>query len=414
MIGLFWVCVAATSPPDVADPAAHFRITVVDEQTGRGVPMVELRTTGEVPYYTDSAGIVAFHEPGLMGQDVYFHVRSHGYEFPKDGFGFRGVRLRTIAGESAVLKIKRLNVAERLYRVTGQGIYRDSVLVGDPAPVREPALNGQVMGQDSVHAAVYRGKLFWIWGDTNRASYPLGNFGVAAAISELPAAAGAAGGLDPAVGVDLRYFVDEKGFARPMVPTDAVSGPGPKWLGGLTTVRDDADTERLIAKYERVKNLAETLERGLVMYNDTKQSFDRLVQFDLAAPLYLDGHPFRVTVGSGAEYLYCGYAAPYAVRVRATLADISSATAYEGFTCLVQGSRYDKTRSRLDRGADGKLRYSWKRDTPPLSHEQQQELITAGKLKRDEAWLQLTDIETGKPVRPHAGSVCWNDYRQRG
>jgi hypothetical protein len=35
--------------------------------------------------YTDSNGIVAFFEPGLMDQKVFFHVRSHGYEFAKDG-----------------------------------------------------------------------------------------------------------------------------------------------------------------------------------------------------------------------------------------------------------------------------------------------------------------------------------------
>ncbi len=414
LVGLFAVCLTATPLASaLSDPARYFKISVVDEATGRGVPLVELRTTGEVAYYTDSAGVVAFHEPGLMGEEVYFHVRSHGYEVPKDGFGFRGVRLRPIAGASAVVKIKRLNIAERLYRVTGQGIYRDSLLVGDSAPVSQPALNAQVMGQDSVHAAVYRGKVFWIWGDTNRASYPLGNFGVAAATSELPGGAGATGGLDPSVGVDLRYFVDDKGFARPMVPAEAVSGPGPKWLGGLTTVRDDAGAERLIAKYVRVKNLAETLERGLVIYNDAKQSFERLVQFDLAAPLYLDGHPFRVRVGADREYLYCGYTAPYAMRVPATLADIGNPAAYEGFTCLAPESRYDKAATRLDRGADGKLRYAWKRNTPPLAYEQQQELIAAGKLKRDEAWLQLTDIETGKPVRPHAGSVAWNEYRRR-
>ncbi len=411
---LFGFCIAATLAADVlADPSTYFKISVIDEQTGRGVPLVELRTTNEVEHITDSAGVVAFHEPGLMGQEVYFHVRSHGYEAPKDGFGFRGVRLRPTAGGSAVVKVKRLNVAERLYRVTGQGVYRDSVLVGDRAPTREPVLNAQVMGQDSVHAALYRRKVFWIWGDTNRASYPLGNFGVAAATSDPPRATGATGGPDPASGVDLRYFVDDKGFARPMVPADAVPGPGPKWLGGLATVRDDAGAERLIAKYERVKDLAVTLERGLAIYNDTKQSFDRLAQFDLAAPLYLDGHPFRVRVGGGAEYLYCGYSAPYSVRVRAVLADISNPAAYEGFTCLAPGSRYDKAASRLDRAADGKLRYSWKRDTPPLSHEQQAELIAAGQLKPDEAWLQLRDIETGKPVRPHAGSVCWNEYRQR-
>ena len=68
----------------LADPSPRagrtFTITVVDEATGRGVPLVELKTVHGVRYYTDSAGIVAFYEPGLMDQSVYFHVSSHGYE----------------------------------------------------------------------------------------------------------------------------------------------------------------------------------------------------------------------------------------------------------------------------------------------------------------------------------------------
>src|SRR4051794_25350729 len=101
---------------------APFGIEVVDDQTGRGVPLVELTTTSAVTYVTDSAGLVAFDEPGLMHQQVFFHIKSHGYEAPRDGFGFRGVRLDIKPGGTAKVAIKRLNIAERLYRVTGEGI----------------------------------------------------------------------------------------------------------------------------------------------------------------------------------------------------------------------------------------------------------------------------------------------------
>src|SRR6267378_2585522 len=53
----------------------YFRITVVDEQTGRGVPLVELRTVNSISLWTDSNGIIAFDEPGLMDQEVYFNVK---------------------------------------------------------------------------------------------------------------------------------------------------------------------------------------------------------------------------------------------------------------------------------------------------------------------------------------------------
>src|SRR5215831_710468 len=180
------VSILALTLLSVADPLLPFAIEVVNDQTGRGVPLVELTTTSNVTYITDSAGIVAFDEPGLMNQTVFFHIKSHGYEFPKDGFGYRGKALAIAQGGKAELKIKRINIAERLYRMTGAGIYRDSLLVGRAVAVRQPVLNGQVLGSDSVVNAVYHGKIYWFWGDTNRPSYPLGNFNVPGAVSLLP------------------------------------------------------------------------------------------------------------------------------------------------------------------------------------------------------------------------------------
>ena len=216
-------CVSAATAP-----GEYFAIQVVDRQTGRGVPLVELRTTNLIRHFTDSQGIVAFHEPGLMDREVFFFVESHGYEVPKDGFGYRGVRLRTTPGTTAVVKIDRLNIAERLYRVTGQGIYRDSVLTGRPVPLKNPVLNGQVMGQDSVFTCLYRGRIFWMWGDTGKPSYPLGNFAMSGAVSDLPGH----GGLDPSVGVDLEYFV---GQGR-LQPAD---GPAERARPGLAGRIDD-------------------------------------------------------------------------------------------------------------------------------------------------------------------------------
>ncbi|HEY6169232.1 MAG TPA: hypothetical protein VI454_14410, partial [Verrucomicrobiae bacterium] len=256
-----------------AAPADYFRIKVVDADTGRGVPLVELEMVNHLLFVTDSAGLIALNEPGLMNRKVFFSIRSHGYEFPTDGFGNAGRALDVKPGGSATLKLKRLNLAERLYRVTGQGIYRDSVLLGVKPPLTEPLLNAQVMGQDSVQTAVYRGKVFWFWGDTQRARYPLGQFQTSGATSELPGK----GGLDPSVGVNLTYFTDAEGFSKRMVPFPE---PGPIWIDGLVTVSDETGRERLVAHYSRMKDLGHRLEHGLVMFNDDKSEFEKLVQFD--------------------------------------------------------------------------------------------------------------------------------------
>ncbi len=387
---------------DTAKANPYFTIRVVDEQTGRGVPLVELRTVHAIRLYTDSNGVAAFHEPGLMGKEVYFGVSSHGYEFPKDGFGLRGKRLRVTAGGSATLKIRRLNLAERLYRVTGAGIYRDSVLVGEKVPLREPVLNGLVLGSDSVLNAVHRGKIYWFWGDTNRPSYPLGNFHVPGATSALPGK----GGLDPAVGVDLTYWVDEQGFAK---PTMKMPGKGPTWLTALVPLQDRQGRERLYGSYVKVEPPLKIYARGLAVFDDDKNEFEPLKEVDLKAPLFPTGHGF-VHREEGIAYVY--FAHPYPLtRVRATVESFQRLEDYEAYTCLKAGTSLDE--GQLDRDSAGKLRYSWKKQTSPVGPAEQNRLIAAGKMKQEEGLLQLRERDSGKAVLAHGGSVCWNKYRQR-
>src|SRR5215212_7593782 len=140
------LCGIATFAVEPSAKLPLFAIEVVDDQTGRGVPLVEVTTTSNVRYVTDSAGLVAIDDPALFGHEVFFTVKSHGYEFAADGFGMHGKRLKPEPGGSATLKIKRLNIAERLYRVTGEGIYRDSVMLGRKAPIKQPLLNAEVTG----------------------------------------------------------------------------------------------------------------------------------------------------------------------------------------------------------------------------------------------------------------------------
>ena len=385
-------------------PHRYFTIEVVDEETGRGVPLVELRTVNEVRYWTDSGGVVAFYEPGLMNRDVFFHVTSHGYEFPKDGFGFRGKRLRTTPGGTARIAIKRKNIAERLYRITGQGIYRDTVLAGRRPPTRQPVLNGRVLGQDSVQAVAYRGRIYWFWGDTSRESYPLGQFAMSGATSELPGS----GGLDPSVGIDLEYFVDEEGFSRKMAP---LLERGMVWLDGFLTLRDDSGRRRLVAHYARMKSLGERLEHGLMVYNDEKEVFERLAPLKDKVRLHPQAQAVRATVG-GEAYWY--FAQPYPfVRVKANWKDWRDPAAYEAFTCLAPGSDYDKNAPALDRGPDGRLVWAWKANTAVLDVKRHQELIASGKIKADEAWNNLRDAESGKAVHAHRASVHWNAFRRR-
>ncbi len=383
-------------------PGRYFAIEVVDEQTGRGVPMVALQTTSAASYYTDSNGLVAFYEPGLMGKKVYFGVSAHGYQFPADVFGSRGVTLETRPGGSARLKIKRINIAERIYRITGQGIYRDTVLLGRKAPIAEPLLNAQVTGQDGVLNAIYRGKLYWFYGDTSRLSYALGNFSMTGATTKLPDQ------IDPAVGFDLTYFTGKDGFARPMAP---IPGEGVVWLSGLVVLPDESGRERMLAYYQRRRGLGAVLENGFVVYNDQKDIFEKLKDMPLNPALYPTGYPFPVKDG-GCEYVY--FTSPYpALRVKAEWKSYLDLASYEGYTCLKAGTRYgSKTTAPLERDAAGKLVWGWKKNTPPLNPGEQEELIAAGRMRREESPLRLQD-PAGKPILLNNCSCAWNAYRKR-
>ncbi len=390
---------AASPAPDGPAP---FAIEVVDEQTGRGVPLVELTTVHNVTYVTDSAGVVAFDEPGLMDTRVFFQVKSHGYEFAADGFGYRGAALDVKPGGSATLKIRRLNIAERLYRVTGAGIYRDSLFVGRPAPIREPVLNGQVFGSDSVINAQYGDKLWWFWGDTNRPGYPLGNFHVPGATSDLPAD----GGLDPDRGVDLTYLVGDDGFAR---PTAKLPGEGPTWIFGLVALRDGSGRERMFAGYSKVKPPMEVYERGLVEFDPEAKAFAKAATFPIDGPLFPDGHAV-VVERDGKSFVHFSGAAPL-VRVAADPESLRDPKQYEAFTCLFAGSRMKEP--QVERDAEGRPVYAWKADTPPTGPAEARSLVEKGLLKADEAIVVPRDPDTGQGFLMHNGGTCWNPWRGR-
>lgn len=385
-----------------AQASDYFRIKVVDEATGRGVPLVELTTVNNVRFMTDSAGLVAFDEQGLLNRRVFFHVSSHGYESPDGGFGARGRAFDLTAGGEAVLKLKRINIAERLYRVTGGGIYRDSVLLGDKAPLTQPLLNAGVMGSDSVVNAVFNGRIHWFWGDTNLPPHPLGIFDVPGATSQLPEN----GGLQPDVGVDLNYFVNDAGNAK---PTADMPGPGPTWIGGLTVLKGDDNRERMFANYVKIKPPMETYERGLVEFDANAEQFNLVKKLPLDAPLFPDGHPFRATE-QGVDYVYFPRPFP-TLRVRATPNDFLDLTQYESYTCLTSDST--EANPVVDRDEGGVVKYSWKRGVPAVSGKLREQLTKSGDLKPEDVHFQLVDVDSGQLIRAHGASVYWNEHRQR-
>ena len=377
-------------------------IRVIDTETGRGVPLVSLKTVNERVYITDSNGIVAFNEPGLMNKEVFFHIESHGYEYPKDGFGYRGVKIKTIPSSTVTLKINRLNIAERLYRITGQGIYRDSKRVGIPFPIKDD-VPGYVLGSDSVLCESFGGHIYWFWGDTNRVKYPLGNFHVTGARSLLLNA----GGLDPDKGIEFEYFTRDDGFTK---ETARLAGEGLTWLDCLMKTYERDGKNRLFAVYMKVKAPLNVYQRGIAEFNFEEQVWVERMKFPSSQKVIPKGHVLRYrNPKDKKDYFYFAGGMPF-VRVPAKADSIIKAHEYQAYTPLADsaGDNY-----QVERDINGELAYRWTTNAVVMDDNIASKLIARKEITAKEASHSLLDIDSGKVIRTQHGSVYYNELKRR-
>jgi hypothetical protein len=381
---LLALIVLFTAPSHAAAPKP-FGIRVVDDQTGRGIPLIELRTVNDIRHVSDNAGWIAFSEPGLMDREVWFYVSGPGYMKEKDGFGYTGVRFTPKSGETVTLKLRRTNIAERVGRLTGQGMYRDSELLDLPHPL--PNINPSgVMGQDSVNATPYRGKIFWLWGDTNVPGYPLGNYRTTSATTPIDA--------HPEKGIAYDYFMDPEKpqVVRKMMP---MNEPGAVWLFGLLSVKDDTGEEVLLAHWGRHEGLKPAAAHGLARFNDKLGVFERAVDQPIDEQWrFPRGHAVRAS-GEDGDYFY--FSQPFLhTRVRANMKDVLNPESYEALY-------YSEAA-----GA-----WQWQRKESPTMQMEERALLATGKLKPENTRHNLKDASTGKPVKLHNASIQWNEWRKR-
>jgi len=382
-----------------AASAQVFQIKVIDSETGRGVPLVELLPLGGSMLVTDSAGVVAITDPAMLNKNQFFGFRSYGYSE-------WGQLMTTTPGGVVEVAIDRRNRAERLYRVTGKDIYGHSVTAGLPTPIANPLINAHVTGQDSVQTAVYKGRIYWFWGDTlfDNGGF---NFRTAGARSDLPNQ----GGLDPSVGVNLNYFTTPNGFAKQMLP---VNEPGLVWVDGLFTVPDASGVERMLTRFVRItptpENQFHTAEQGLALFNDATQTFQRYQPFALDQPIMPVGHSFRRIV-DGTEYIYFGDNYP-TTRVRADWEHVTDITKWEAYTPLQANTRYDINSPPMDLDGEGAPVFGWKQNSDPFTAQMLVDMTQRGFLDRDASPFRLEDHATGRDLWIHRAAVTWNEYRQ--
>ena len=355
VIGGFAAGFIGTALVTAAEKTEPCRIEVSERGTGWPVPLVELRTTHAMRFVTDNAGVIALDAPELMGRETWFDIIGHGYEVPKDGFGYRGVRLIPAPGKTLKVEVNRTIIAKRLGRLTGGGLFAESQIL-------DPGLRGNengVLGCDSVQNAVHRGKLFWAWGDTTIASYPLGIFHMTSATTPIQPLTS----FEPPLRLAFNYFTDPKGKPRAVAQ---MPGDGPTWVSGYVSLPSNSGGQQLVCSYVKIRNHLEAYECGLCVWNEEAEKFDRLrvlwtkSQATPKRPPFPDGHPAFWTNIEGQVFVLFGNPLP-TLRCPAT---------------------FD----------------AWKDPSTWEVLAPQKTLISAG---------------DGQTVKLHSGSMAWNSFRKR-
>jgi hypothetical protein len=282
-------------------------------------------------------------------------VYGHGYEIPADGFGLHGVRLKPQPGATLKVEVIRRNIARRLGRLTGGGLFAESQKTGRDLDWQESG----ILGSDSVQNAVYRGKLYWAWGDTLLPPYPLGIFDMSSATTPPQPLTS----FEPPLRLKLDYFRDEKGIPRGVAK---VPGEGPTWVTGYVTLPDKTGTPHLVGTYRKIKGHLEVYESGLCVWNDETSNFEPRRVFwkksekEPKQPPSPDGHPAFWKDDAGKEWVLFGNPFPF-------------------LRC-------------------------------PATFEAWQDPSTWEMLKPQKGVRSSAD---GTEVKPHTGSIVWNAFRKR-
>lgn len=357
---------AAPEPPGTS-PTGHSAdntasrmclIEIVEKGTNWPVPLIELRTTHELRLVSDNAGIIAIDQPELLDREIFFHVNGHGYDVAPDGFGIQGIRLTPRRGETRRIEVSRTIIARRLGRLTGAGLFAHSRKAGLDPDWTESG----VVGCDSVQTAVYRGRHFWLWGDTTLYHYPLGIFHSSAATTARQPFTS----FQPPLKARFDLFRNGQGRPRGVAK---MPGNGPTWISALTALPDHDGNTRLVASYAKIKPPLDAYEKGLCVWDDATQNFQRLKVIwtksieeseSTTTPIMPDGHPVLWTDGNGHDWILFGNPLPV----------LKCPATFEAWQDPMQ----------------------WQTIQP------QKTLKAAGNESN---------------VRPHSGSIVWNPWRKR-
>jgi hypothetical protein len=306
-------------------------------------------------FVSDNAGNIAFDLPALMNKKVWFTIIGHGYTVPKDGFGYRGVLLEPRSGETLSVEVERVVPGKRLGRITGSGLFSESQKLGLHREWKDQG----ILGCDTIQLTSYKNRLFWSWGDTKIARYPLGLFHIIGATSPLKPLKS----FEPPIALRYSYFSEKPGEPKVIA---RMPGKGPTWITGLVSLPDSQNRVRLVAVYTKIESHLTSYEFGLCEWNEEKEIFEQLQVLwnkssgDSCPSLLPLGHPVFMKNDSGEELVLFG----------------------DPFPALQCRADYESWKDPA----------KWKRLTPQKN---------------------VPTFKDKKFLVPHRGSIAWNAFRNK-
>lgn len=393
---------------DQSVPENIFLIKAIDTLTGRGIPLVELEAFNALNYQSDNLGNIAIIEPDLSGKVVRFLVRGNGYRVPQlDFFGERSFTVKIVPGTAVTLQLERTAPAERLYRITGSGRYRDSMIAGIDCSEYNCELSGKVFGLDSAVPAVWQNRLLSFYGDTlGPANINLSGSGAEIDLSR-PGV--------PDRRLPLQFFVDEDGFARKMV---VLPETGFVWIETAVPLLVGKNNNKTVLgmRYVLHKTLEKAVETGYAVFDIARGRFipvkrvksDRQHKSARATPVKYNGDS--------------GFCLQPWERVANRLSAFIKPEEYEYYSCLretalasisVDACRIDGRNFVVERDKSGKPLMRWRKNTLPYNAIVQRQLLQQGCIEADEVWLRLAELGSGKRLRDFTGSISYNKFRER-
>ncbi len=409
-----FIIIFATSSFASSNP--YFGIRIVDRETHEGVPLVQLRTSNYVVNYTDSQGYVAFLESGMMNRDVWFSIMTDGYTFsegrvcqpstfhPCDS----GMKLHTTPGKIVTLYVDRTQLAERVFRLTGQGLYRDSLLLNVPAPIDDASTDTNLItGQDTLMPIKYKGLNYWFFGDTVCASDAREEGCNGHGLHTVAAVSNDQFNQAPLLQY-LTMNIEGIQWPKPVTPIGDLKMN--TWTGAPFVIDVGTPHEIMYAFYFKPYSLSDNPspdKTGLVKWNDEKQEFELLTEWPVHNDLEWMKNGHQVTsfapLDGNDGYIYISGSF---VLTRVPKNKITDFSAWEAYTPLLSGSN-------MNHPIMDPKGWGWKKGAPVFQQSDETTLISKGIMSASQARMQVVDSVTNQPIIVDSGVVHWNAYLKK-